>query len=251
MYSKKTNPKIGIYIVFHQKVFEELYEKMEEEDKKCITLYGVNKKVDTSMNILYESELPLYNPLLQKNLWNEGSAFYHIYKNGLYQDLDYIGFGQYDMKLYKHTLPNIRKTLEKDRSPIFIMEFFPDIKHTGFLGCHNLIQMDLNDMESGLSTYNEMFHTHFTPQDVAQNRLIMCATFLISSSLFDKMMTWLVHYYKDDVNVNRHPFIGNAGQISEALIGMFLSLEILNGSSYYTFDVKHVWPLYKNKANQL
>jgi hypothetical protein len=78
----------------------------------------------------------------------------------------------------------------------------------------------------------------------------MCNTFVIDKSTFEKMMGWLMQYYRDDINVNRHPLIGNAGQIPEALIGMFLSLEVLQGATYYKFDVEHIWPLYKNIANK-
>jgi hypothetical protein len=129
------------------------------------------------------------------------------------------------------------------------MDYFPDIKKTGFLGCHNLIKSDLNALESGLTTYNRAFNTSYRPDDVIQNRLIMCNTFVIHKTTFEKMMGWLIQYYRDDINVNRHPLIGNAGQIPEALIGMFLSLEVLQGATYYKFDVEHIWPLYKNIAN--
>ena len=242
---------IGIYLVFHKAIFEHLYKEVDEEDKKCITLYGVNKVVDTSMQVIYEKDFPHYDPMLQKNVYNEGSAFYHLYKNEVYKELDYIGFGQYDMKLFKHTLPNILNILQKDKNPIIVIDFFPDIKETGFLGCHNLIRTQLNGLECGLTTYNRMFHTNFTLKDVVKNRLLMCNTFVISTVLFEKMMSWLIQYYREDVNVDRHPLIGNAGEIPEALIGMFLSLEVFKGATYYTFDIEHVWPLYKRIVNSI
>ena len=242
---------LQIYLVFHKAVFEQLYDEVEEEDKKCLTLYGVQKEVDTSLNTLYEKDLPIYRPILQELVYNEGSAFYHLYQNGIHKELDYIGFGQYDMKLFKQTIPNLRNIIKKDKNPIIVMDYFPDIKKTGFLGCHNLIRADLHHLECGLTTYNRMFDAHFTIQDVVQNRLIMCNTFVISSALFDRMMSWLIRYYRDDVNLNRHPLIGNAGEIPEALIGMFLSLEVFKGATYYKFDIEHVWPLYKRIANKL
>jgi hypothetical protein len=129
------------------------------------------------------------------------------------------------------------------------MDYFPDIKVSGFLGCHNLIKSDLNGLESGLKTYNRIFNKNYTAEDVIQNRLIMCNTFVIHRKTFEKLMSWLIQYYRDDINVNRHPLIGNAGQIPEALIGMFLSLEVLEGAKYHKFNVEHIWPLYKNKSN--
>jgi hypothetical protein len=242
---------LGIYVVFHKAVFENLYEEMDENDKKLVTLYGVKERIDTTMNIIYEADLPIYNPKLQQDVYNEGSAFYHIYKNPeLYKKYDYIGFGQYDMKLFKHTIPNIKKIIQSQPdNPIIVMDFFRDVNDTGFMGCHCLIRSNLNDIESGLSTYNRHFHTNFTEEDVKKVRLIKCNTFVIHTKLFEKMMSWLIQYYKDNINVNRHYRIGNAGEIPEALIGMFLALEIHQGAKYEKFDIEHVWPLYKTKVS--
>ncbi len=246
------NLNLCIYIVFHNSIFEHLYEEMSQEDKKYLVLYGVREKVKTNMSIIYEKNLIDYNPKLQKDIYNEGSAFYHIYKNShLYKNYDYIGFGQYDMKIFNNTISNIKNIIQTSKEePIIVFDYFPDIKETGFLGAHNLIHSNLNNLECGLTTYNRMFGTNYTPYDVIKNRLVVCNTFLIHTSLFEKMMKWLIQYYREDVNINRHGLIGNAGEIIEALIGMFLSLEVSNGAKYYKFDVEHIWPLYKNIANK-
>lgn len=241
---------IKLFVVFHNLIFDELYTEMSKIDKDSVTLYGVKNRQDSKFKTVYEADLPIYNPKLQADVYNEGSAFYHIYKNNLYNDCDYIGFGQYDMKIHADTFSNIRSTINSsDRPCIFVMDYFPDIKVSGFLGCHNLIKSDLNGLESGIKTYNRMFNKRYTAEDVIQNRLIMCNTFVIHRKTFEKLMSWLIQYYRDDINVNRHPHIGNAGQIPEALIGMFLSLEVLEGAKYHKFNVEHIWPLYKNMSN--
>jgi hypothetical protein len=154
------------------------------------------------------------------------------------------------MKLFSNTLPNIKHIIKNSQeTPIIVFDFFPDINQTGFLGAHNLIKSNLNNLERGLTSYNRTFGTNFNENDILKHRIISCNTFVIHTKLFDKMMHWLIHYYKDDVNTNRHPFIGNAGEIIEALIGMFLCLEVVGGARYYKFDIQHVWPLYKIIAN--
>ena len=241
---------IKLFVVFHNLIFDELYTEVSEEDKQCITMYGVKNRQNSEFKTIYEADLPIYNPKLQADIYNEGSAFYHIYKNNLYSDCDYIGFGQYDMKIHSNTLTNIKNTLQNSSSPcIFVMDYFPDIKETGFLGCHNIIKSDLNNVECALTTYNRLFNKNYTPDDVIHNRLIMCNTFVIHKKTFEKMMSWIINYYKDDINVNRHSLIGNAGELPEALIGMFLSLEVLEGAKYHKFDVEHIWPLYKQISN--
>ena len=241
---------IKLFVVFHNLIFEQLYTEMSEKDKECITMYGVKNRQESEFKTIYEADLPIYNPKLQADIYNEGSAFYHIYKNNLYNDCDYIGFGQYDMKVHSNTLTDIKYTLQNTSTPcIFVMDFFPDIKEGGFRGCHNIIKSDLNGVECALTSYNRLFNKNYTPDDVIQNRLIMCNTFVIHKKTFEKMMSWIINYYKDDINVNRHHLIGNAGELPEALIGMFLSLEVLEGAKYHKFHVEHIWPLYKQISN--
>ena len=104
--------KLTIYSVFHSKVFPEMYEDMNEEDKKCITQYGVKNTINTNMNIIYERDLDVYNPLLQQNWYNESTALFHIYMNGLYKKTKFIGLCQYDMMFKKNTIPDIFDSLD-------------------------------------------------------------------------------------------------------------------------------------------
>jgi hypothetical protein len=245
-------PKIHVYIVFHNKVFENLYEELNDDDKKNITLYGVKNTHNTKLNIIYEFDLQIYNKNLQENIYNEGSSFYHIFKNSyLYKNYDYIGFGQYDMKLFANTFNNIKKIIHDNPNEkcIFVSSYFPDIKKTGFLGGHNLIKHNLNQLESGITSYNRVFNKNYTPENVIENKLISCNTFVITTQLYEKMMSWLISYYIDDIKQHIHPLIDNAGCILEGLIGMFLSLEVFEGSKYYNFEIEHIWPHYKNLSN--
>ena len=59
-----------------------------------ITLYGVKERQlnTTKLNMIYEADLPFYNPNFQKMVYNEGSGLYHLYVNELYKRCDYIGF---------------------------------------------------------------------------------------------------------------------------------------------------------------
>ena len=124
----QNNPTIHMYLVFHSLVFENLLSELSDEDREKLTLYGVRSRHDsTSLNVIYEYELPIYNPCLQQNVYNEGSAFYHIYKNKyLYNQYDYIGFGQYDMKLFKNTFTNINQIICDNPTDncIFVNMFF-------------------------------------------------------------------------------------------------------------------------------
>jgi hypothetical protein len=244
---------IHIYSVFHSYFYDELYTNIEnEEENKMITLYGVNQrqKNTTKLNMIYESDLPIYNPNFQKMKYNEGSALYHLYKNGLYKKYDYIGLCQYDMKFFANTINDIKNVIQNTSTNcIFNIGYFPDIKVTGFRGGQGLIINKIQNLPSGLESYNKYFNTNYTFENVIQNLLIKCNTFVIPSKMFENMMEWMEQYFIEDLILNKsNSDCYNPGHIVEALVGMFLSLEVLKGAKYYPFNIEHIWPLYKNKS---
>jgi hypothetical protein len=232
----------NIFIVFHKEIFECNYD-IEKKDWDHITFYGVKNKIDISKNIIYEKALRFYKPILQKNTYNEGSALYHIYINNLYRKWDYVGFAQYDMKLKKNTISNIEKQLSsknKAHQYIFYMDFF----EWAFLGGQTIIISDYGPVENGLDNYNRFFKTSYTEDDLIRNKMIICNTFVIPSTMFKKMMDWMQQYFKNHIEPNMidtKNFIEfNPGHMIEALTGMFLSLEVASGRArYIKIDILH------------
>lgn len=250
-----TDKSIHIYSVFHNHFYDELYNDIEnEEENKMITLYGVKEKQinTTKLNILYEEDLEIYNPNFQKLKYNECSALYHLYKNGLYKKYDYVGLCQYDMKFFSNTINDIKNIINNTSIDyIFNIGYFPDIKDTGFNGGHGLIINSINNLPCGLETYNKFFNTNYTSEEVKKNLLIHCNTFIIPSKMFENMISWMEEYFIDDLILDKsNSDCDNPGCAIEGLVGMFLSLEVYKGAKYYPFHIEHIWPLYKNKANQ-
>lgn len=226
---------IQFFICFHKKIHHEIY-KVTEEEKKYITLYGVREKDPLNLtNIIYEYELAQYNPTLQKNHYKEGSSIYHVYLNKLYTQYDYVGFGQYDMIFPESTFKSIEKNLSEHT--IFYIDFF----RWAFVGGQTAITTDYYNVEGGLKNYNRFFKTNYTEEDLIRNRMIVCNTFLIPKKMFEKMMSWLIFYFVDDIHHcmydttnNNKPF--SPGHMIEALTGMFLALE---GARYVKLDIEH------------
>jgi len=132
---------------------------------------------------------------------------------------------------------------------IFNIGYFPDIKDTGFNGGHGLIINRINELPSGLETYNKFFNTDYTTAEVIKNLLIHCNTFVIPSKMFKNMMDWMEQYFINDLVLNKtNSDCDYPGCAIEGLVGMFLSLEVYKGAKYYPFDIQHIWPLYKNKS---
>jgi len=229
---------IQFFICFHKKIFPKLYSSINETEFKYITYYGVKERIRRKNNVLYEDELPIYNPNLQKQKYNEGSCLYHVYKNNLYDKYDYIGFCQYDMIFHKNTFENIEQTISSQPNTIFYLNFF----EWAFLGGQTAIIQDFPDFVGGLKSYNSFFNTNYTEDDLLRNKMNICNTFLIPKKMYEKMMSWLISYFKDDINTVNETGDGydfNPGHMIEALTGMFLSLEINEGALYEKLDISH------------
>jgi hypothetical protein len=99
---------IQLFVCFHKKIFPNIYKISSIENENYLTFYGVKSKdSEINKNVIYEYDLPYYNPILQQNNYNEGSCIYHVYKNNLYNKYDYIGFCQYDMIFSEFFFKNI------------------------------------------------------------------------------------------------------------------------------------------------
>ena len=88
-----------MFCVFHREFFL-------RDDNRNFIFFGVNeaycKKIEKGANVIYEYELEIYNPFLQKRGYMETSAYLHVYWNKLYKNNDMVGFSQYDMIHYNN-----------------------------------------------------------------------------------------------------------------------------------------------------
>jgi hypothetical protein len=227
---------LQIFVVFHNKIFEEIY-NITNEEQKYITFYGVKNRYISNMDVVYENELKLYNPILQQKSYNEASCIYHVYINNLYSRYDYIGFAQYDMKFNSNIFNKISQLISPNT--IFCIGFFDK----AFLGGQTSIIRNYNNVEAGLKNYNTHFNTNYVESDLINNKMIFANTFIIHKKMYKKMMSWLIEYFINDIDINMHDITNdchfNPGHLIEALIGLFLSLEVAQGAKYELLDLTH------------
>ena len=220
---------IQLFVCFHKKIFPTVYKISPIENEKYLTFYGVNNKdLEIKKKVIYEYELLHYNPVLQKNNYNEGSCIYHIYKNNLY-NYDYIGFCQYDMIFQENFFSKIEYKILNNSNTIFYLDFF----QWHFYGGQTTIIKDYYNIPSGLKSYNNFFNKSYTVENLITNKMIICNTFLIPKKMYEKMMSWLMNYFTNDINmlyVSDYRCKFNPGHMIEALTGMVLSLEINEGA---------------------
>jgi hypothetical protein len=241
---------LQFFVCFHKKIFHNIYKITPAEKEKYITFYGVKEKdPEGNPKIIYEYELEKYNPNLQSKKYNEGSCLFHVYKNKLYNTYDYVGFCQYDMVFPQRFFKFIEAKLNSDNNSkvIFYLDFFK----WAFLGGQTTIIRSYPNVPSGLKSYNLFFNKNYTANHLIKNKMIICNTFLIPKKMYEKMMAWLVHYFRNDINDNYicsrgHHF--NPGHIIEALTSMFLSLEISEGAVYEKLYLRHDHDI-KSKAS--
>jgi hypothetical protein len=230
---------LQLFVCFHKKIYPDIYKINSSEKEKYITFYGVKEKdLEIEKNVIYEFELPYYYSILQKNNYNEGSCIYHVYKNNLYNNYDYIGFCQYDMTLSESFFKNIECRITNNSNTIFYLDFF----NWAFLGGQTAIITDYPNVPAGLKSYNTFFNKNYTAENLIANKMIICNTFIIPKKMYEKMMYWLIQYFREDIDKinkcnNGHEF--NPGHIIEALTSMFLSLEISEGALYEKLNLEH------------
>lgn len=105
---------LEIFVIFHKKIFPEMYEELDDEERACLTFIAVNENIPKEDPLpekyIKEWELPVYHPEWQENNWMNGGVNHHIVLNKL-SSADYIGFVQYDMRFPKGSIHELKKML--------------------------------------------------------------------------------------------------------------------------------------------
>jgi hypothetical protein len=111
------SPSLEIFVIFHKKYFPEMYEELDEEERKCFRFIAVNENIPKEGTLpdeyIKEWELPIYHREWQENNWMNGGVNHHIILNKL-STADYIGFVQYDMKFKKGSIHKLKTLLQPD-----------------------------------------------------------------------------------------------------------------------------------------
>ena len=216
---------------------------LTEEDKNKITLYSYHDKLPTNeYKIIYENELTSFQPNFQKAQHKEASLIYHVYFSKEYTKYQYIGFGKHYTKITSKLLSIIQYIVQHDYDfkTIYVNGFYPTFTNNILTGHHKIINNDYSvhgnriNIDSGLKLYNRIFNTNYTIDDVLENKLIKTMTFMISKGKFEKLMYFLSNYFyvKVKINIFEDTDLYNSYYFMEALIGMFLSLEVKEGARY-------------------
>ena len=247
---------IHLYSIFHHKIFDEMYTDTTPEDIKKLTMFGVNESYPKEYNknknypIVFEYDLPFYNPKLQQLGYCQTTAMYHIYHNelkpvNLVNDTSYVGFIQYDMQLYNNTFSFMEdrvKASVSSASAAPVVPIFYSMAQN-YYQIQEVTQL-LSGAHSALDSYNKFFNSSKTINDIKDKKFILLHTFVMPTSMFCRMMDWLTGYLKV---LDTH-FTSNFDRASfvERCHSLFLALE--PNVEFMEFPIYHNWPTLHNSV---
>ena len=243
-YMESENQNLKIFIVYHQVIDEDvLFTKYSEEYiKKTFAYYCVNEVIDKyetpkryGLPIIYEYELPKYNPFLQLRHYMETSAYLHIYNNNLHKDLDFIGICQYDML---HT--EEYNDLQKDR--IYILDSGESIALNGVW--NNKMFPNIRNVDFLLESYNNHFKKTYTVHELNNAPLSLWQTNIYPKQIFEKLCSWLSilvdEVYPWSIEPPYETHWGVMGGYTERAIAIFNAIEIIESQcKFRLFNLIH------------
>jgi len=248
-------PHLKVYNIWHNKLFDNCYEKLDDYSLSKLTMFDVNTKyqkiynAEKNYNIVKEYEMPHYNSLYQDTNYCQTSALYHIFKNKIYFEYDYVGFIQYDMELEKDFIYDMEQKMKKSKNDTYFYSLIVANKLDIPLICNPY-------NNSILEKYNEYFKTSHTHNSIKShknaNNFICLHTFVIPTKIFIKMMTWFCTL-TDWLHANyiNGLYFESISEVTEEIFGLFLLLQIIENDSIQLEEMKlnHNWPNLHNENN--
>lgn len=238
-----SQPKWLIYICFHRKLILENYEHDElfnpnnfiglkvSGSSYCRDLPTFENRL--GMQIVEERNLGnFYDPGLQKKLYMASSGLYHIYKNNIHRQCEYIGYMEYDFKLQlenksiaiaEKSASNFIEKLVAKKTP-FILGLsarwsLKDLFNQNYFQVRNQ-----NCMLMAVKDYNEFYGTsHCIDSLLTKNPIIITQqTFVCDSKTFERIAKFLEFFIK---KYDPKELRGFPAGIAERYIGVALYLD--------------------------
>jgi hypothetical protein len=247
--------EIGIFNIWHNKLFDKCYDKLDDYSLQKITMYDVNQKYskvfnkDKNYNIVSEYKLDHYNSLYQDTNYCQTSCLYHVFKNKLYTNTNYIGFIQYDMELASDFIYDIEKKINQSESDTYFYSLTVANKVEASYICKPYDN-------SILEKYNNYFNTSHSYNSIKSHdkaaKFICLHTFVIPTKTFIKMMNWFCTItdwlHRNYIN---GLYSESMSKLTEDIFGLFLLLQIIENDNIQFEELKlhHEWPNLHNNTN--
>ncbi len=233
-----------IFVTFFQSLYDDHYTPDRSFNPGNFAFVKVNDRYPLDVadrrvpyDIVVEHDFPVFRPDLQEKGYCENSVLYHLYRNGVHRQYDYVGFIEYDHVLAPGFTQAIQRKLDGGgRETIFSFQAFsfrqlwdqaivlnprrpekvtgrPDSKWN----CINVILKD----------YNEYFGTGYgVDRLAARDCFPICHSVLMPSRIFDKIMPFHVRIMDSGKveGYHRHNW-RSPGGLMERYLAVALALE--------------------------
>lgn len=144
---------------------------------------------------IVESQLAVYNPKLQSKQtpYHAASFLYHAYKNGLHNDLDYLGFSEYDIILQSDIVRDFETLAESGKQIIIPLSFRWPFE---FLASQtNILAAGRQCMSTIVYDYNQFWGTKWSLAELLEDNPIICTqqSFWCDRKSFERLMKFICH----------------------------------------------------------
>jgi FkbM family methyltransferase len=251
----RSSSKIKVFNIWHNKLFDKCYDKLDDYSLQKITMYDVNKKYskeynkERKYNIVSEYNLNHYNSLYQDTNYCQTSCLYHIFKNKLYTKTNYIGFIQYDMELASDFIYDMEQKINQSENDTY----FYSLTVANKVEVNYICKPYDNSI---LEKYNNYFNTSHTYDSIKAHhkadKFICLHTFVIPTKTFINMMTWYCTItdwlHKNYIN---GIYSESMSEVTEEIFGLFLLLQMIENDNIQLEELKlhHEWPNLHNNTN--
>lgn len=232
---------LQINVIFHKNIHPNCYTFSDEILKKYFRFIAVNDTIEKIIPerfkdlVFYENQFTKFFPACQFDGLKENSVFFHYFFNqDFMQDIDLIGFLQYDMKITELFTEHINIILNHHkRSPetIFIVQ---DVVSKEYL----MSRLTETQWKNICDIYNNLFNKNHEWTEVYFSEIPVWNSFILPKKIFNGMMHFstmiidlLIQYH------NEKGEIQTICQTLEVANGFFLKLYCIdNNTTWYMLN---------------
>jgi hypothetical protein len=217
--------KLEIFVIFHKRIYPEMYADLDDEELKCIRFVAVKCMDGTfpemcetpnGTEIIKEWELPIYNSEWQEKYWMNGGVNHHIVLNNIAM-AEYMGFVQYDMKFTKGSIHKLLSMLQPNIGiSIKTMNFLNLLGTSTFgLGEFNMYNFALTQFPPLKAKNFALFHNCFMLKTHYDS--LMPIVLKIDNILFDMHNRPGDPYYRFAITTERTLALGISSVVDEVI----------------------------------
>ena len=243
---KNSNDNWKIYIVGHQKLYDNMYsgDKLFSGEHYEILNVGEKGQIDNPLGLrqIDQKTLPTFVSL--GKWWTESEGIYNLWLDGRWRELDYIGFIHYDLELRLD--PRVKGIIRRSNITERVQKYLDmhskahiSFETHNFSGDYNqkiMADVDRPNDQTGdgmncydyiLNDYNQFFGTNKTISELSnRGQINLCSCFLIDVEHFDEMMKWwnsVINSHRLEQFDTNHEYRIHGG-LAERYFGVYLAL---------------------------